>query len=164
MSHYMFMAADFPLEERDYQRPQTIWIEAEGGFMVVKTDEPDPDFMVQKAHEDLIEQVLTEKEFGYELWFDKLSDRGRSELKDYIKGNIRPGGEIEMWSTWLGHDGDEIRVEYWEVPLDEFSEADIEEWDSCRPWLPEYIELKQCEGQPEQWIERLTQYCMIIKD
>ena len=163
MSHYMFIAADFPLPERDYQRPQSIIIETEGDKVIVKASEDDPDFMVQKAHESLIEQVLTEKEFGYELCYDKLSLRGMRELAEYIKANLPPASELELWSTWLGHDGDETRVEYWEVPLDKFSEADIEEWDSCRPWMPEYIELKSYEGQQEQWIERLTQYCMIIK-
>ena len=159
----MFIAADHPLAERAYQRPQTIRIETDGDNVIVKTDEADPDFMVQAADEGLSGQVLTQKEYCFELCYDKLSLRGRCELAEYIKANLLPGSELELWSTWLGGDEEETVAEYWEVPADDFSEADIEEWDSCRPWMPEYIALKPCEDQPEQWIERYTQYCMIIK-
>lgn len=163
MSQYMFIAADHPLEEREYQRPQSIIIETYDDNVIVKSSEDDPDFMVQEADEGLTGQVLTQKKYCFELCYDKLSLRGRCELAEYINSNFLPGDELELWSVWLGGDEDETSVEYWEVPADKLSEADIEEWDSCRPWIPEYIDLKSFEGQPEQYIERFTQYCMIIK-
>ena len=163
MSHYMFIAADHPLIIREYKRPQTFRIETCGDNVIVKADEADPDFMVRKADEGLCGQVLTRKEYCFELCYDKLSLRGRCELADYIKANLMPGSELELWSTWLGADQEETVAEYWKVSADVFSEADIEEWDSCRPWMPEYRDLPACEDQPQQWIERYTQYCMIIK-
>lgn len=159
----MFIAADHPLEEREYQRPQSIIIETYDDNVIVKSSEDDPDFMVQEADEGLTGHVLTQKKYCFELCYDKLSLRGRCELAEYINSNFLPGDELELWSVWLGGDEDETSVEYWEVPADKLSETDIEEWDSCRPWIPEYIDLKSFEGQPEQCIERFTQYCMIIK-
>lgn len=163
MSHYMFMTADFPLKEREYQRPQSIIIETGGDNVIVKAGEDDPDFMVHEADEGLSGQVLSQKKYCFELCYDKLSLRGRCELAEYIKANLLQGDELELWNVWFGGDEDETSVEYWEVPADKFCETDIAEWDSCRPWMPEYIDLKSCEGHPEQWIERYIQYCMIIK-
>ena len=163
MSRYMFMAADFPLTERKYQRPQNITIMTEGGFLIAETDEQDTDFMVQRTSEGLFNQVLTEKEYGYELWFDKLSDKGKNELIEYIKENLCQGGEIEFWNAWLGGDEEETDVEYWEVPVDKLTADDIEEFENSGPFF-ENISLEPWAGEYEElFIERFTQYCMIVK-
>ena len=164
MSRYMFITADFPLSERDFQRPEVIRIEIEGTLALLKTEETDPDFCVFRADEGLAEQVFTEKEFCYVLQYGKLSERCSAEIIQYIKENIRPGGEFELWNVWLGGDEDETSVEYWEVPVDELTTADIEEFDSCKPWNAEYINLEPWQEEyQEPYIERFTQYCMILK-
>ena len=138
------MAANFPLKEKKFQ--------------------PDLDLWIFQADEGLASQMMTEKEFCFELQYGHMTDGCAQAVAQHIKEAAACGGEIEVWNVWLCADEDEPDVEYWEVAADQISAKDVVELHNCPSEVPQTIHISPAQyNNADPFYERFTQYCMIVR-
>lgn len=118
MSRILLLAADQPLPlcDRQSERRTTVTVEGEtftidyvGGFLVQEHD----------YYSEAVDALgLTMKPHRYELELEPCED-DLKELLRYLRENLSPGSEIELWNLWVGDD-DLGRVPHYHGRLADF--------------------------------------------
>lgn len=103
MSRVLLLAADQPLPLCDRQSERTKTVSVNGESISVRFLSG---FLVQEHiyYRDATEALgLAMKPHRYELELEPCEEDLR-ELLRYLRENLTPGSEVELWNLWLGSD------------------------------------------------------------
>lgn len=126
MSRVLLLAADRPLPLCDRQRPRRSTVTVKGKPYTV---EYEGGFLVQEHvyYVGAVEALnLAMKPCRYELELEPCEE-DLHELLRYLRENLSPGSEIELWNLWVGND-DLGRVPHLRGQLADFDQETLRQF------------------------------------